>query len=173
MFFRIERIGPPGGGPARYILPVRCPHPHIPGLIRDELLVFISVPGSYNQALLKTSSLCAITRVVFRSSWYIPARVGPRRYASPRVTLMRATLPAASPQALRAPHSDRQTPPSLAPFLPFTASHPRVGTGNVSRPRLRVGPAIPPPSPTPAHRSHCPPIGRFAASAFGASAQID
>ena len=100
----------------------------------------------------------------------LPARAGHGPDASPRDTLIRATLPAASPQALRALHSDHQTPLSLAPSLPSTASHPRVGSGNVSRPLLRVGPAIPPPSPTPAHGSHCPPIGRFAASAFGASA---
>ena len=100
----------------------------------------------------------------------LPARAGHGPDASPRDTLIRATLPAASPQALCALHSDHQTPLSLAPSLPSTASHPRVGSGNVSRPLLRVGPAIPPPSPTPAHGSHCPPIGRFAAaSAFGAA----
>ena len=98
----------------------------------------------------------------------IPARAGHGPDASPRDTPIRATLPAAPPQALRALHSDHQTPLSHAPSLPSIASHPRVGSGNVSRPLLRVGPAIPPPSPTPAHGSHCPPIGRFATSAFGA-----
>jgi hypothetical protein len=32
-----------------------------------------------------------------------------------------------------------------------------------------VGPAIPPPTPTPAHGTHCPPIGRFAAASAAAS----
>jgi hypothetical protein len=50
----------------------------------------------------------------------IPARAGHGLDASPRDTLIRATLPAASPQALCAHHSDRQTPLSLAPSLPFS-----------------------------------------------------
>ncbi len=39
--------------------------------------------------------------------------------------------------------------------------------------RCAVGPASPPPTPTPARGAHCPPVkfgGRLAASAFGASA---
>ena len=51
LFFRIERTGPPGGGPARSILPVRVHIPRTPGLIRDGLLVPLSVLGSYNHAL--------------------------------------------------------------------------------------------------------------------------
>lgn len=81
----------------------------------------------------------------------LPARAGHGPDASPRDTLIRATLPAASPQALRALHSHHQTPLSHAPSLSSTASHPRVGSGNVSRPLLRVGPAIPPPSPITPH----------------------
>ncbi len=58
----------------------------------------------------------------------------------------------------------------------FQMSHPRVGAGpgnhdaSPSRGLCAVGLAIPPPTPTPAHWTHCPPFGRFAASAFGASA---
>jgi hypothetical protein len=62
------------------------------------------------------------------------------------------------------------TPVSLGLFA-HTASHPRPGMERGMHRGLCcvVGPVIPPPTPTPAHGTHCPPFGRFAASAFCAS----
>ena len=99
-----------------------------------------------------------------------PARAGLEPDASPRDTLTRATLPAAPPQALRAHHSDRSTPLSRSVSLSLTASHPRVGAGNVSRPLLRCRHGEPATDPTPAHGTHCPPIGRFRVQAPSARA---
>ena len=113
-------------------------------------------------------AFCAPRSIAIRSSW----TAHPRRPQAGR-------LPARHAHACHAPSGSAAgasrpplRPPDtrcLAQSPSPTASHPRVGTGNASRPRLRVGPAIPPPTPTPAHGTHCPPFGRFAASAFGAS----
>ncbi len=148
MFFRIERTGPPGGGPARSLLPVPYPHPLMfrAAVIRDGL----RPAGLYIPARLVTSSLL---RVVSRPSWKYPP--GPAKSRTPpRAT--RSRVPRS--QRLRpgrrrfAPfHTDRSTPLSCSvPQALLTASHPRVGAGNVSRPRLRVGPA--------AHGTHCLPV---------------
>ncbi len=79
----------------------------------------------------------------------IPTRAGHGPDAAPRDTLKRATLPAASPQALRTHHTVRQTPLSLAPSLPFS----QLLTLGLERGMYRglrcaIGPAIPPPTPT-------------------------
>ena len=68
------------------------------------------------------------------------------------------------------PSLGRQTTPSLAPPLSLS----QLLTLGLERGMYRglccaVGPAIPPPTPTPAHGTHCPPFGRSAASAFGAA----
>ena len=166
MFFLIERTGPPGGGPARSILPVRVHIPRTPCLIRDGLLVSLSVPCSYNRTLRSSASL-------EQSHWTsfdprdIPARAGHEPVASPRDTLTRATLPAAPPPALRANHTDRLTPPSCSVSPLSIASHPRVGVGNALRPMLRVGPAKPATDPHTAVTAHgsrrdsLPSLGRF------------
>ena len=83
---------------------------------------------------------------------------------------LQCLAPDGSP-ALSLVHADRLTP-RISRRLPLQAL-PQLLTlglerGMPSRPMLRVGPAIPPPTPTPAHGTHCPPFGRAAASAFGA-----
>ena len=132
-------------------------------------------PTFYRPGDLFTIAFCAIPRHRISILVDIPARAGLRPDAFPRDTLIRATLPAASPQALRGIHTDRSTPLSCSVSPLPTASHPRVGTGNASRPMLRVGPASPPPTPT--RHTGLPalpwPLSRpsaFGASAFGASA---
>ncbi len=57
---------------------------------------------------------------------------------------------------------------SFSQLLTFRLG-PRLERGMYRGLCCAVGPAIPPPTPTPAHgtQAHCPPIGRFAASASG------
>ena len=117
----------------------------------------------------RATNCLARSTCVNRPSWKYPPAPAKSR-TPPRATRSRASRSQRLRRRRFAPfHTDRLTPLSCSVPL-LTASHPRVGAGNVSRPLLRVGPAIPPPTPTPAHGTHCPPFGRFAASAFGASA---
>jgi hypothetical protein len=136
---------------------VLCPHPpHFPGFVPTGkhvcgLLSFIIQGG------LTLVSLCATTESIHRIFVVYPPAPAPGR-TPPRAT--RSRVPRS--QRLR---RRRFAPPLRPPDvfvsrrLPLqTASHPRVGTGNVSRPRLRVGLAIPPPTPTPADGTYCPPM---------------
>ena len=167
MFFRIERTGPPGGGPARSLRSVPCPHPHTfpawPGT--GNLCLCLAGPfifGAPLQPIAFARSTC-----VNRPSWKYPPAPALSR-TPPRATRSRVPRSQRLRRRRFAPfHTDRSTPLSCSVPL-LTASHPRVGAGNVSRPLLRVGPAIPPPTPTPAHGTHCPPIRAYGASAFGA-----
>ena len=61
-------------------------------------------------------------------------------------------------------------PVSRSASLPLTASHPRVGTGNVSRPLLHCRSGDPATDPHTAHGTPCPPMVASRPSAFGASA---
>ena len=111
----------------------------------------------YNPRQPSLVSLCATTESIHRIFVVYPPAPAPGR-TPPRAT--RSRVPRS--QRLR---RRRFAPPLRPPDvfvsrrLPLqTASHPRVGTGNVSRPRLRVGLAIPPPTPTPADGTYCPPM---------------
>jgi hypothetical protein len=169
LFFLIERTGPPGGGTARYILPVRCPHPSHSWLGPTGRSLH-QRSWLYNQSLIELRSLCVFTRVVIRSSWNTrPRWLWARRLPARHAHTCHAPSGFAAGASRHSTRTDRRPCLSLRLSLSI-ASHPRVGSGNVSRPPLRVGPAIPPQSPTTAHGSHCPPIGRCATSAFGASA---
>jgi hypothetical protein len=169
LFFLIERTGPPGGGPARFLFPVRCPHPSHSRPDPGRGISCSHPPACYKPCDPFTSSpFCAIPRHRISIVVDIPARAGQRPDAFPRDTLTRATLPAAPPQALRAIRTDRSTPPSCSVPLPHSFSPSGWNGECISRPMMRVGPAIPPPTPTPAHGTRCPPLGRAAASASGA-----
>ena len=91
--------------------------------------------------------------------------------AFPRGPLLRATLPAAPPQALRATH----TTVGLAPPFPacrlsllLTASHPRVLSRECSRGLGCAGSGDPATDPHSYIRDSLPSHGRSSASAFGA-----
>jgi hypothetical protein len=162
LFFRIERTGPPGGGPARSFLPVRCPHPSHSRLVPGRASRDHTRWPFIGPAIPSRLPFAQSRGIVSRSSWIYPPAPA-KGQTPPRAT--RSYVPRS--QRLRrrrfAPSTRIARHPCLAPSLSLTASHPRVGTGNVSRPLLRVGPAIPPPTPTPAHGTHCPPLGRAAA----------
>ena len=123
----------------------------------------------YNPRFGQLESLCASTDGVIRPSW----TTRPRRPQAGRLPARHAHAchaPSGSAAGASRVHADRLTP-RVSRRLPL----PQLLTlglerGMPSRPMLRVGPAIPPPTPTPAHGTHCPPLGRSAASAFGASA---
>jgi hypothetical protein len=109
---------PPGGGPARTILPVRVHIPRTPGLIRDGLLVPLSVLGSYNQALRFSSSL--LRHCVDRHSIlviYPPAPTTGR--APPRATRSRVPRSQRLSRLRFALITRIARRPRLAPSLPF------------------------------------------------------
>ena len=140
--------------------------PHVPGLARDGQSVFVSRRPLYIRRAPATDCLCAF-HVCQSTLVEIPPAPALSR-TPPRATRSRVPRSQRLRRRRFAPfHTDRSTPLSCSVPL-LTASHPRVGAGNVSRPLLRVGPAIPPPTPTPAHGTHCPPIRAYGASAFGA-----
>ena len=159
LFFRIERTGRPAA-----VRPVSIPFfgslstsLTLPGFVPTGkhvcgLLVYI-IPGALLRLAFARPPKASIGSFVVYPPAPAPGRTPPRA--------TRSRVPRS--QRLR---RRRFAPPLRPPDvfvsrrLPLqTASHPRVGTGNVSRPRLRVGLAIPPPTPTPADGpgTHCPP----------------
>ncbi len=86
MFFWIERTGLPGGGPARSTLSVRCPTPHIPGLIRDGHLVFFSVPAHIGRPCNFRQSSLLCDRLDFHSILLIYPHAPATGRTPPRAT---------------------------------------------------------------------------------------
>jgi hypothetical protein len=95
---------------------------------------------------LRRTALCAPTSDLNDPCGLPPAPAQPA--ATPRVTLTRATLPAAPPPALRAP--TRKDALVRCFRLSSTASHHLGWSWECVRGLGCTGPAIPPPTPTPA-----------------------
>jgi hypothetical protein len=154
VFIRIERTGRPAAARPVYSLfgPLSTSPTHLRSRA-DGLLV----PASRSLKAdlgLRVTPFARYDQIASRSSWKAhprrpPARRLPARHAglclprSQRLCRMRFAPP------LRPPDT-----PCLAPSPSPTAFHPRVGTGNGSQPMLRVGPAIPSPTPHPSGTLH-------------------
>ena len=155
--------------PARVSPTDSCPHP-LHSRPRAILCFEFSVPGpDITRRIEHTSAFLRQATQPPRLVWY-PPTPGHRPDAFQRGPLSRATLPAASPQALRATHTTWAPPcPACRLSLFFTVSHPRVWNGVCSRGLGCAGPGDPATDPNSGNRdsllSHC----RSAASAFGAS----
>ena len=144
-FFLIEQTGPPEGGPVRVSPPCSCPHfcPHPSRPRADRHFVFrFSVPDHCITSQPFCENHAVSSTHVVPSSTRPPA--GPEPDAFPRGPLSRATLPAASPQALRATHTTRTPPcPACRLSLFLTASHPRAWSGECSHCLGCAGPGDP------------------------------
>ena len=170
-FFRIERTGPPDGGPARISPPGPCPRPFLSRPRAERPCVSPQhSPLTYKRRrrvslaafLLKSHGLHRLVR--------FPSAPGCRPDAFPRGPLSRATLPAALPQALRAIHTPRAPPcPACRLSLLLTALHPRVWSGECSCSLGYTDPGDPATDPHSGIRDSLPSHGRSAARAFGAS----
>ena len=121
------------------VLPILVHIPHTPGLVPTGLCVSNSafrVPLLPDRA--HVTLFCAKPRGLLDPCGARPHPAAGHPDAFPRGPLTRAALPAASPQALRAPHDPGASVPRLSSLLFLTASHPRVWIREcISRPRLR------------------------------------
>ena len=164
MFFRIERTGPPGGGPARSFLPDPCPHPsHFPARLRVRRL--------YNPAHHATRQPL---RDHLRSSFDpcdTPTRAGhgpapsrATRSRVPRSQRLRRRRDArhASRRRRLAPITRTDTRASLRLRLPRSLS-PSGWNGECIAAYAARRPGEPATDPHTAHGTPCPPLAAFAA----------
>jgi hypothetical protein len=136
--------------------------PHVPGLIRDGQfglclagLIFRRTPAT--NCLLRVPSWIIMRLDHDPRGNLTPARAGQKPDA--RDSLMRATLPAAVPQAAQAraiPHGSLDTPVMLR-LSPHSFSPSDWSGECIAASAAPSARRIPPPTPTPEHETHCPP----------------